>query len=120
MENTKPWLLFIVITIITLIAGTTLLLNKPKKQYKPGISSIQDKAVNQAKSLFLEKKNAGLDLSNGPCLTNDLIPGWVADIVHNPRIGADNQAENQCPAFLEGRASHFVELDLDGNLIRVE
>lgn len=79
-----------------------------------------DKAVNQARALYLQRKQSGDNFLNGPCLSNAILPNWVADLVHNPRIPADDQPQNQCPAFLEGSASHFVELDLEGNLIRAK
>ncbi len=87
--------------------------------YKPGVFTEIDKAISQAQTLYAQKKAAGVDFSDGPCLTNDLMKGWVADLVHNPRIMMDDLAQNQCQAYLEGRASHFVELDLAGNLVRV-
>jgi hypothetical protein len=74
----------------------------------------------QAKTLFRNLQIEGVDISNGPCLSNDLMPDWVADIAHNPRQPIDNLPENQCSAFLEGKAHHFIELDLDGNLIRTQ
>lgn len=77
-----------------------------------------DSAVTQAKRIYSEMKARGWDFTAGPCLTNALKPGWVADLVHNPRTGVDDLPQNMCPAYMEGRAKHFVELDLDGNLIR--
>ena len=74
--------------------------------------------VNLAWEKFEELKNEGKDVSNGPCLTNELTPDWVADLVHVPREAIDNLPENQCSAFREGKAHHFVELDLKGSLVR--
>ena len=52
------------------------------------------------------------------CLSNFLISGWVLDIAHNPREAIDDLPQNQCSAYLSGQAKHFVELDLNGDLIR--
>lgn len=90
-----------------------------RNTYKPGVSYEMDIAVAQAQSIFSQKKKLGLDFSDGPCLTNDLMQGWVADIVHTPREKVDNLSENRCPAYIEGRAQHFVELDLSGEVVRV-
>lgn len=79
-----------------------------------------DTAVNQAKYFYQMKRLQGEDLSFGPCISNALMPDWVADIAHNPREEIDDLRENQCPAYLEGRVRHFVELDLEGNLIRAK
>jgi hypothetical protein len=77
-------------------------------------------AIAKAKELWGVKFQMEEDLSSGPCLSNDLIPDWVADIAHNPRTAADDKPENQCPAYRNGTAHHFVELDPLGNLIRAE
>lgn len=87
--------------------------------YKKGSSVTYDSAISAAKSLYKKRLSEGLDIASGPCLTNDLKPGWVVDIVHSPRTSEDNLAKNQCQAYLEGRATHFIELDLSGNLVQV-
>ena len=79
-----------------------------------------DIAINQAKHLYRQQKEQGKNFSNGPCLSDALLPNWVVDIAHNPRIPIDDFPQNQCPGFLEGRAQHFVELDPNGNLIRAK
>lgn len=113
-------LLLLVLVVISGAALFTILTQGQKQGYKPGVSLENDKAVGQAKVLYSQKKAQGVDFSTGPCLSNDLLPNWVVDIVHNPRQKIDDLPENQCQAFREGRASHFVELDLDGTLVRVK
>jgi hypothetical protein len=56
-------------------------------------------------------------MSRGPCL-GVIKEGWVADVAHDPRREVDDRPENQCAAYREGDADHFVELDPKGNLIR--
>lgn len=90
-----------------------------RNSYKPGLSESADRAVNQAKEVYEEKKNLEVDFTSGPCLTNDLLPDWVADIAHNPRQKIDDLPQNQCQAFTEGRATHFVEMDAKGNILQV-
>lgn len=85
-----------------------------EKQYK------NEELIQKAQELFKQKKIEGVDMSNGPCLTNELVPNWVVDVAHSPRQAVDNQAENQCAAFREGKAMHFIELDLEGNLIKIK
>lgn len=77
-------------------------------------------AINQSRFLYLQKKKLGEDFSSGPCLSNAILPNWVADIAHSPRQDIDDLSQNQCPSFLEGSAEHFVELDPNGNLIRAK
>lgn len=112
---------FMVLTGI-LVAAYLIYTQSPKTTtgYRPGIFPEADNAVNQARYIFKIKKDSGVSFKDGPCLSNDLLPNWVADIVHDPRQPIDDLFENQCPAFLEGRAKHFVELSPEGNLIRVK
>lgn len=77
-------------------------------------------ATARAKEFYSSFVAQGEDLSNGPCLTDNLTSGWVADLVHNPRLDVDNKPENQCPSYVNGRAKHFVELDLQGNVVRAQ
>ncbi|MGH2996310.1 MAG: hypothetical protein ACRDM9_08345, partial [Gaiellaceae bacterium] len=79
----------------------------------------EDRAVAAAKEAYAEAKAEGVDFANGPCL-GAIMENWVADVAHDPRQDVDDEPENQCEAFRSGEADHFVELDLDGNLIRAE
>lgn len=118
----KKDLLFLsILFYIGVVAIAIMLLAGDKRDgYKRGVSAVYDKAVVQAQSVYEQKKKIGFDFSSGPCLTNDLFTGWVVDIVHNPRIKADDDPSNQCPAFVEGRATHVVELDEEGNVVKVK
>lgn len=58
-------------------------------------------------------------LTVGPCLLNPIGYGdWVCDVAHNPRLPVDDLPENQCSAYREGKARHFVEVDEKCGLIR--
>lgn len=100
------------ITAIDVVSGTAAL--KIKK------NTDKDLAVIKAQELWRIAVLSGEDLSSGPCLTNEAIPGWVADIAHNPRQPVDDLPANQCSAYRDGTAKHFVELDAEGQLIRAE
>lgn len=64
-------------------------------------------------------EEATISLENGPCLLNPIEnTEWVCDVAHEPREDIDNQVENQCSAFREGKAKHFVEVDTNCNLIK--
>ena len=80
----------------------------------------REAAVVAAKAAYAKAKLEGVDLERGPCIAEELLPGWVADIAHDPRRDADDDPENQCTRYRDGLAGHFVELDPDGNLIRAE
>lgn len=116
--NNKLFVLTLLVIIVS--AGATVTLLNKDRGYKVGVSKENDKAVGQARALYELKKDARVDFTDGPCLSNDLLNGWVLDLVHKPRIASDNLAENQCAAYLEGRAKHYVEMDLEGNIIKVK
>ncbi|MFQ5647806.1 MAG: hypothetical protein ACE5FW_01085 [Candidatus Aenigmatarchaeota archaeon] len=65
----------------------------------------------------LEAKEAGQELSHGPCLSDEIIPDWVCDVAHSPRQEIDNVVGNQCPGWGK-TAKHFVEVDPDCSFIR--
>lgn len=114
----KNLILLLVLTIILITAYLTLAVNAglPKSLSRAEI----DTAINQAKHLYRQEKEKHRDFSNGPCLSDALLPNWVVDIAHSPRLPIDDLPQNQCPAYLEGKAQHFVELDPEGNLIRAK
>ncbi len=114
----KTLVLVLTLTVILVTAYFTLLFNT---SFSRSISKNEvDTAINQAKHLYRQEKQNGRDFINGPCLSDALMPNWIVDIAHKPRISIDDLSENQCPAYREGRAQHFVELDPEGNVIRAE
>ena len=80
----------------------------------------RERAVAQAQALYAQQKADGVDFSKGPCLAEELIAGWAADIVHVPRTAEDDLPENQCQSYRAGKSFRLVELDPDGNLIRAQ
>lgn len=114
----KKGLLLLSLTVILLTAYFTLVLNSPPPN--TATEGEIETAVNQARHLYTQRKEGKMDFSEGPCISNALMPGWVVDIAHRPRQSIDDLPQNQCAAFLEGRAKHFVELDPEGDLIRAQ
>lgn len=112
----KVTLLLLALTVTLLTGYFTLVLNA---NFTNSVSKNEmETAINQAQHFYRQRKEQGGDFSNGPCLSNALMPNWVVDIAHSPREPIDDRVENQCSAYSEDRAKHFVELDLEGNLIR--
>lgn len=68
-------------------------------------------------------KSYDRNLSSGPCLSDNNpdwnVNDWVCDVAHSPRQAVDDLPENQCQAFRNGQAHHFVEVDTSCNLIKV-
>ena len=116
MPKTALFLLALTVILLTGYFTFTINFSVPKAIDKNEVET----AINQAQHLYRQIKQQGGDFSNGPCLSNALLPGWVVDVVHSPRQDIDDLSQNQCAAYLEGSSKHFVELDLMGNLIRAE
>lgn len=120
MRLSRSVLVVLVLMVILGASAVIYIKNSNNSTYKPGIWPEADQAVAQAQYVYNQAKERGMDFKSGPCLSNALIPGWVLDLVHSPREAMDNLPENQCKAYLEGSAKHFVEMDLQGNLVRVK
>lgn len=118
MLSNKKFLLILSLGVVLLTGYLTIVINSSNAKSTP--RSELEQAINQAQYFYNQKKQRGEDMLNGPCLSNALMPGWILDTAHNPRLPLDDLPENQCASFIEGRAQHFVELDLDGNLIRAK
>lgn len=106
--------------IILLLVLAGIVLSSGCINQKSSGTSEKEKAelacINEC-SNNLEK---GTDLNSGPCLMNPMsnFPDWVCDVVHEPREAVDNDSGNQCSAYIEGNAHHFVEVDTNCNLIK--
>ena len=93
----------------------------PEDLNVPEETTALDNAKIACTELCDDAISQGMDLSNGPCLGNPIegASTYVCDIAHSPRADVDNLPENQCSAYREGIATHFVELDEQCNLIKV-
>jgi len=82
----------------------------------------RSRAIGAAQQAYQQAVTRGDDLATGPCIAESLpdLADWVADIAHDPREDVDDDTDNQCERYRQGEASHFVELDPDGELIRAE
>lgn len=85
---------------------------------KPEEVVTQEELIQKAKALLNEEKDIGTDLSSGPCL-GKVADDWVLDIAHNPREAVDDKPENQCMDYNDGDVHHFIELDQNGEVIKI-
>ena len=91
-------------------------------RYEIKVPEAADRAKTECINLCLEAKlgrGTILELDKSPCLSNEVIEDWVCDVAHDPRQDIDNMPENQCSAFREGKAHHFVELDENCEVIKI-
>jgi hypothetical protein len=103
------------VLIILILVGLLIIFIKP----------VGEKGEEErAKEICIEecKKSlaGGQDLSKGPCLLNPIseLPDWVCDVAHSPRQDVDNLPENQCSAYRQGLAKHFIEVDTNCKFIK--
>lgn len=76
----------------------------------------QQDAISCALNLYNQEKNKGIEFSSqclGTCIN------YAVDIVHVPRTNEDNLAENQCSDYKQGKVSKFIELDKNGEIVRI-
>ena len=59
------------------------------------------------------------DLRKGPCISNNVIPNWACDVVHQPRTEDDNLSENQCRSIADGMVDNLIEINPNCEFIRV-
>ena len=76
----------------------------------------QQQIISQALSLYEQRKSEGTEFSS-QCL--GVVGNYAVDIVHIPRSSEDNLVENQCEAYRNGDVTHFIELDKDGNIVKI-
>jgi hypothetical protein len=76
----------------------------------------QQEAVSCALNLYQEKKNSGMNFSS-QCLGT--CGNYAVDVVHVPRSEEDNEIENQCTQYRERKVSKFIELDKEGEIVRI-
>jgi len=76
----------------------------------------QQKILECSSSLYKDKKEKGMEFSS-QCLGT--CGNYAIDVVHVPRNNEDNLVKNQCSDYGEGKVSHFIELDKDGEVVRI-
>lgn len=83
-------------------------------------AKVEDAVRAAAAKAFDAVKAKGAEyLADGPCIAENVVPGWVIDIAHEPRLPVDDLPENQCAAYRDGTATHFVELSPEGKILRI-
>ncbi len=93
--------------------------NEPEPPSLPDYMIDQQTAITQALQLYREKKSEGM-IFISQCLG---IVGnntkYAVDIVSVPRNSVDNLPENQCSEYRTKQVTHFIELDKEGDIVRI-
>ncbi len=128
----KGFWIFIGLVVLILIVAVVAMLRLPEDSWikdergvyvehgNPGEETAdvqaQKTAIVCAYGLLDSEKQKGVEI-NSQCL--GACGAYAVDIAHSPRLEEDNLAENQCEDYRMGRLKHFIEIDGDGNLVRV-
>lgn len=118
----KNKFVFIFLLFIFLASGCTEKKPLLEETFEPTDISVEEQAKAACIKECKNRLDSGINLSAGPCLSDNdvnwMIEDWVCDIAHNPRKDIDDVIENQCNAYREEKAHHFVEIDPECNVIR--
>ena len=82
----------------------------------PDYVTEQKAIISKALELYELKKTEGIGFSS-ECLGT--IEDYAIDVVHVPRTQEDDIIGNQCEAYKNREVNHFIELDKDGNIVRI-
>jgi hypothetical protein len=82
----------------------------------PDYVTEQQNAISCANNLYKDEKDKGI-VFESQCLGSCY--DYAVDIVHAPRTAEDNLVDNQCDAYRNAIVNHFIELDKDGNIVRI-
>jgi hypothetical protein len=97
-------------------------LNDITEEQENTTSFQRDLAIAACENICNDLLDEGIDLSLGPCLSDNNanwdVTDWVCDVAHSPRLEVDDSSENQCSAYRDGQAHHFVEVNESCELIR--
>lgn len=106
--------------VVFFVAGVLIVFGVSLAMVAPYLLADPNQAlIDSCTSMCNDYIESGRSLDVGPCLM-DPIPDtdWVCDVVHVPRNDMDNSKINQCLAFTEGSATHFIELDTQCKFLR--
>jgi hypothetical protein len=115
--NMRNLIIVLAIISVILVSGCT----QPNVPEDP--TPVSTDSQERCIELCREQIANGIDLSNGPCLseTDGLdwdIDDWVCDVAHEPRKLIDDNALHQCQEYRKERAAHFVEVTPNCEFIR--
>lgn len=117
-KNAKiSMLVFVIVAVLIVIAGVLNLILNGADEYKKNEKIAIENCVTLC-NLEVAKETL---LTDGPCLSEEIAPGWVCDVVHNPRIDLiDNNPKNRCKNYGKKGTKHYVEVTEKCKLIKAK
>ena len=104
----NKWL--IAIALVSVIAASGCAVNNS--------SDNANYASRKCQDLCVQLLATRIDVTKGPCLSDNIAGDWVCDMAHSPRTAEDDDPTNQCPSF-GAAARHFVEVSENCRVLRV-
>jgi len=125
-EKSKNYLIYTVVALAVVVLALIIILlrgNEFNLLGKQGDSSsvsdkvqMQENALRCAHELYNDFASSKIRIDSqclGVCF------GYAVDFVHVPRNSSDDSKENQCSDYASGRVVNFIELDRNGDVVRV-
>lgn len=111
--NARTFIVIVVVLLILIVAVTKI---GDIRSIRAAVSGNEDR-VACAQALYAGISRAGVELDS-QCLGR--CGNYSVDLVHVPRISRDDLPENQCREYNENITVGFIELDKDGDVVRIE
>lgn len=111
--NTRLFIIVVLVLLLSIIAVTKI---GDIRRVDQAVVREGDHLVCAA-ALYSGLVRAGVELDS-QCL--GVCGDYSVDIVHVPRTPADDFEENECREYREGITSGFIELDVEGNVVRIQ
>jgi len=108
---------YVVVAILIILAGAySYYMSLPDEFAKN-----KDVAIPLCVDLCIKEQSKGTIFADGPCISEEITPGWVCDVVHIPRVSLiDNKEQNQCQSYVNKKAKHFVEVNTECGFVRAK
>jgi len=112
-----PMIVYAIVFILILVAGIlNVFLNKPSR-FEENKNSAITECIKEC-NISIAK---GISLIEGPCLSQEIVPGWACDVVNVPRVSIiDNNPNNQCASYNKNKVRHFVEVNQNCELVNAK
>jgi hypothetical protein len=109
-----PFSVYILVFLLILVAGIlNFTLNKPS----PYLDN-KEQAINECIKQCNLEVSKGTILTDGPCLSQEIVKGWACDIINQPKIDLiDNNPKNQCQSYIKKNVKHIVYVSQKCSLV---
>jgi hypothetical protein len=109
-----PLFVYIIIFILILLAGILNVYLRNVNDYKENKELAINECIKECE-LFVLKGNI---VTDGPCISQEIIKNWACDIVNQPKIKLiDSNPKNQCESYNKNKVKYLVEVTKNCELI---